>query len=666
MVRAALCAFLALPLWSCLAIVDCEESVCLAADSASQPDASNDTLSDILGDAGGSLDDAGPSALDASPDALDRDVRDEGPVPDGSRPLIDSGLVAEPDVGESMLDASRPMPDAGPVVAPGVSPMYCPGADRPGCWPGQTEMVPPLGMNGDAEALIAAGRLSILSKPQEEGRDFKFGEGGVALTRDYAVVASPQKGMERGVVHVFDLDGGGRQVGDAVALPVPVEDGPMEEYGASVAAVDDTIWVGAPKAAGDRGAVIRYIREAGRWRIDAVVLGRPDGKKFGSAVAAGPGIALVGAPHHGGGNPGSVMLFEQRDGRWGQTLIDSPEQGEEDDFGMAVAVGPEWAAVGAPKGTGIGGSSDKGAAYVFALTGESRLNLTRVWNPDDAVTSKFGRSVAISGRTLAVGGDRHRAYVYDLSRYRAGCADIVSPMMAHEKTGEAIALEGSALIVGTDHESGWIEVFRRQSGADRWRSVERIEADALSGHLEGGESDHFAEFISMSHGRALVSGRRGRRGGTRHYVALFAYPGLVCRASGECVCSGGAGRGPQCVPNNRLAVTGLSLRDRSNNGAHLCAFGRGQIVDHAALGGGSLMIRAEVSQNVQAVQFAWDRNSQGLGLLEDNMPPFDYPRPNHNQQWQLNGGRHRLVVTPRGPGANGNEAVGIECELRTQ
>ena len=78
------------------------------------------------------------------------------------------------------------------------------------------------------------------------------------------------------------------------------------------------------------------------------------------------------------------------------------------------------------------------------------------------------------------------------------------------------------------------------------------------------------------------------------------------------------------------------------------------------------MIRAEVSQNVQAVQFAWDRNSQGLGLLEDNMPPFDYPRPNHNQQWQLNGGRHRLVVTPRGPGANGNEAVGIECELRTQ
>jgi hypothetical protein len=90
--------------------------------------------------------------------------------------------------------------------------------------------------------------------------------------------------------------------------------------------------------------------------------------RFGSAVAMGPDLLVIGAnlrDSAAGSNVGSAFLFTSSDGTWSQHQeLTGRDQYAADTFGSAVAVSGPLVVVGAPLADLAGGNS--GAVYVFA------------------------------------------------------------------------------------------------------------------------------------------------------------------------------------------------------------------------------------------------------------------------------------------------------------
>ncbi len=220
-----------------------------------------------------------------------------------------------------------------------------------------------------------------------------------------------------------------------------------DRFGAAVAAFGDRIVVGAPgedsNATGVNGSgsnnsmslagaayVFRFV--GGEWVQEAYLKASNtnDGDVFGTSVALGEDVVVVGAPgedgdgvnqsQNGVSNSGAVYVFRFTEGvGWAQTNYLKASNAEGDDlFGESVAIDGEWLIVGAD-GEDSSTISDPannaavsaGAAYVF------REAAANVWvedaylkssDPDDG--DEFGCAVDIwedeSGDAFALVGAR--------------------------------------------------------------------------------------------------------------------------------------------------------------------------------------------------------------------------------------------------------------------
>lgn len=140
---------------------------------------------------------------------------------------------------------------------------------------------------------------------------------------------------------------------------------PDEFFGWSVAVHDDTVVVGAPLD-GATGAAHVFVRRAGAWQPEAVLLppflGRS--QQVGDAVAVFDDRIAVGAPYDDsgatgvGGDPtdrnaslsGAVHLFERAGGTWRRlAYVKASNTGRLDVFGRSVAMTATRLAVGAPR-----------------------------------------------------------------------------------------------------------------------------------------------------------------------------------------------------------------------------------------------------------------------------------------------------------------------------
>jgi hypothetical protein len=117
---------------------------------------------------------------------------------------------------------------------------------------------------------------------------------------------------------------------------------------------------------------------------------------FGETVALLGNTALIGAPEEDG--LGAAFVFELDSMGWAQTFIltptDSPLGSE---FGSAVALGEGLALVGAPVDYAA-----PGLAYVFKRTGSSWFEKGRLVPEVGPGESRVGYNVAVTGRTLMV------------------------------------------------------------------------------------------------------------------------------------------------------------------------------------------------------------------------------------------------------------------------
>jgi hypothetical protein len=151
-----------------------------------------------------------------------------------------------------------------------------------------------------------------------------------------------------------------------LAAPEPtLRDG----FGQTLAISAGRLFVGAPSAEFDGlapGAVYEFVKFEGQWQVSAQIVPQSGehGAEFGGALAADWPWILIGAPLSN--QTGAAFLFSTETGEWLEELrITAPEPQSFDDFGRALALDGNLAAIGAPGTDDFG--FDFGVTHVFAL-----------------------------------------------------------------------------------------------------------------------------------------------------------------------------------------------------------------------------------------------------------------------------------------------------------
>jgi len=198
-----------------------------------------------------------------------------------------------------------------------------------------------------------------------------------------------------------------------------------DEFGISVAICGNMVVVGASDFnSSTLGAAYVYVKGAQGWAnmTETAKLTPSDpaaGAVFGSSVACYGNTVVVGAPHHSGGE---AYVFVEPVSGWSNMTetarLTASDEGANDAFGYSVAMYGKTIAVGAPQASGA--FVAQGKAYIFQkpnagwkTTSAFTAELTA---PDAQFDSGLGASVSISGNTVAAGapngGGPGAAYVF--------------------------------------------------------------------------------------------------------------------------------------------------------------------------------------------------------------------------------------------------------------
>ena len=185
------------------------------------------------------------------------------------------------------------------------------------------------------------------------------------------------------------------------------------------------------------------------------------GQTFGSSVAIGGDWALVGAAHNVAGSvaPGAAYVFDARTGSQLARLVPEDPAERFDGFGWSLDVDGPWAIVGAPfhpaDGQMMGGS-----AYVFDLATGRQVHKLAPAEPRPANDDWFGSSVAIHGGTAIVGawGDNQygefagTAYLFDMATGQQLLKLTAPDATAFEQFGHSVSIQGNLAVVGAPND----------------------------------------------------------------------------------------------------------------------------------------------------------------------------------------------------------------------
>lgn len=182
---------------------------------------------------------------------------------------------------------------------------------------------------------------------------------------------------------------------------------------------------------------------------------------FGAAVSMGSDVVLVGAPEattSSGFASGVVYSYSFNGATWtNETLIAPSGVAADDEFGMAISISGQVAAIGAPFG-GNSNPTKKGAVYLFRWDGSSWTEEQKLSNAQGIWSDRFGVSVALDGNVLVVGEssddvwgtDSGSAYVY---RYDGVSWQFEQQLTASDGAsfdmfGRSVALSGDVIVSG--------------------------------------------------------------------------------------------------------------------------------------------------------------------------------------------------------------------------
>jgi hypothetical protein len=174
------------------------------------------------------------------------------------------------------------------------------------------------------------------------------------------------------------------------------------------------------------GAAFIYARNYGgtnNWGVVKEFVGYPEYAAFGTSVSvdasASPRRVIIGADYSQNGHAGAAYIYEQggSETTWTTSHLKTGVTGG-DQFGHAVGIKGDWAAVGAPYVAN--GGTRRGTVYVYLRDGGGSWNLFDTLTPaDTADYDYFGSTISMEEGILLIGarGDdpAGSVYVYKLS-----------------------------------------------------------------------------------------------------------------------------------------------------------------------------------------------------------------------------------------------------------
>ena len=350
-------------------------------------------------------------------------------------------------------------------------------------------------------------------KASEAAEDDYFGYS-VAISGDYAIVGAYREstqGSKSGAAYIFERNANGSW-GTVVSGQSYYNEtqklkasnaGNGDWFGFSVAISGNYAIVGSTGedsnadqtnqlGANSSGAAYIFERTGGTWTQVQILKASnaEDLDQFGTSVAISGDYAIVGAPNEdttSNDDSGAAYIFERNaNGNWGTVvsgqsyynetqILRSSNPGEDDFFGVSVAINGDYAIVGAiwedSNSSGSGDSVDNaGAAYVFERANGTWDEVKFLKASNAGNGDNFGISVAISGNYAIVGaywedsdssgsGDSVNnagaAYVFERANGTWTEVKILKASDADENDnfGNSVAISGSYAIVGAKFES---------------------------------------------------------------------------------------------------------------------------------------------------------------------------------------------------------------------
>jgi len=346
-----------------------------------------------------------------------------------------------------------------------------------------------------APAMGQSSNEDVKLVPADNDEDDLFGNA-VAIKGELALIGAysdDSLDQDCGAAYVYRFDGQ-CWIEEAELL---ASDGSMGDHlGYSLALSEDMALVGAYNECDCwAGAiyVFRYDHQSQTWNEETQLVGPvvQGGDSFASAVASAGDIVLVGAPgdDSGGTDVGAayVYRYDPLSMTWSAPLKLTASDGASGDlFGTSVALGGDVAIIGAPGDDDSGSWS--GSVYVFRydIPTQSWSQEAKLVASDGAGGDEFGAAVATSiGRVLVgspwdddQGPASGSAYVY---QYDTGSQSwdqkkklVASDGAAYAYFGSAVSIFDDRALIGAhdDDENGYkagaAYVYRDEYGTHAW------------------------------------------------------------------------------------------------------------------------------------------------------------------------------------------------------
>jgi hypothetical protein len=237
----------------------------------------------------------------------------------------------------------------------------------------------------------------------------------------------------------------------------------FEYFGTSIAVSGDTLVVGAqgrnnPQTAA--GIAYAFVLENGSFepqgRLSSATPAFND--QLGRAVAVDGNTAVVGAPFdnlgQGLADAGSVTVFVRSEDDWTETVkLTAADAAGLDEFGRSVAISGDTIAIGAPEdSTHPVPGSRHGSVYVFVRSGTEWIQQAKL-SPavSNAALHNLGRSVALSGNTIAAGApgdDSVLVFVRNGTSWSQHSRLVPELPASNTDFGFSVGLSGNFLAVG--------------------------------------------------------------------------------------------------------------------------------------------------------------------------------------------------------------------------
>lgn len=273
------------------------------------------------------------------------------------------------------------------------------------------------------------------------------------------------------------------------------------------------------------GAAYVYRRTVRGWEVEQMLLADDgtQGDAFGASVTIDGDVAVVGAPGDDdhGTSSGSAYLFRFDGTQWVQQRKLLPPPASPDFlFGVSVALRGQVAVVGAPVLPYP--PDDTGHAFVYIDDGSGWRLQRRLAPPGGGIDQQFGISVATDGQRVVVGArwndsralNAGAAYVYSSDdNWTQSQRLLASDGRENDEFGRGVSIDGDTIAVGTPQPwrgYGAVYLFRR-SGSN-WIEDHRLSPGS------GGTNESFGQAVALAGSRLIVGTPQSFVGPGRAYA----------------------------------------------------------------------------------------------------------------------------------------------------